>query len=622
MKKSIFSCFERSLRSPKGVLQGLLGGLFIAVLICAVAVPPVSADETLGASFTFSPASPEVGESVTFSGSATGANITGWAWTFGDGSSASVQSPTHIYTSAGTFSVILTVTDAAGTTDTGTQSVTVTAAAVPPDASFTFSPANPSAGDSVTFTDTSTGDVATWSWAFGNGGVSQAQNPSNTYAVAGTYTVTLAVSDGGSETDTATQTITVAAAAAAVPTASFLYSPSNPSPGTPVTFTDTSTGNPDGWYWYFGNGAISNLQYPPAQTYESAGTYSVSLTVSNSAGTSSAYVQTITVGEESLEADFSYSPSSPDADEYVYFTDTSDGYPTGWEWDFGDNTGSESQNPSHKYSSDGTYTVELTVKKTGLSSDSVTRTITVGDATPTPTAGPKPDASFTWSPTSPVVGQAVSFTDTSTGTGINEWKWDFDDAMDFSGNRESTLKNPQHTYQNAGSYDVTLFVKNSGGSDIILKTITVRTVQTSARFNAYPSSGTAPLSVRFVDASTGADIESYHWDFGNGRTYDGKSPSNVVYSSPGTYTASLEIEDESGDTDEYTMTIRVSPPATATAMTQTAVPTATPASAAEDAGLIDGEYRKMTGLYNEYIKILFGFLGIDDEPDFLIIAVK
>ena len=126
--------------------------------------------------------------------------------------------------------------------------------------------------------------------------------------------------------------------------------------------------------------------------------------------------------------------------------------------------------------------------------------------------------------------------------------------------------------------------------------------------------------MRFVDSSTGADIDSYHWDFGNGQTYDGKSPLNVLYSSPGSYTVSLEIED-SGDTDEYTMTIIVNPPATAVA-TQTAVPTATPVPAGEDTGFIEGEYRQVTGLYNEYIRILFGFLGIDEEPDFLIFAVK
>ncbi len=603
--------------------EGTISGLLIVILICAFAVPAVSADDNLSASFTFLPTSPEVGQSVSFTDASTGNGITSWSWAFGDGQTSTVQNPAHTYTSAGTKSVSLTISNGTVTPSPYTQSITVTAAANPPVASFSFSPANPTVGQTVSFTDASTGDdITSWSWNFGNGQTSTLQNPpTQTYPSANTYTVSLTVSNAAGQSTPYTQSITVTAATS-LPVASFSVSPSTISPGTQVTFTDTSTGSPNGWYWLFGNGQFSVVKSPPAQTYTSAGTYSVSLTVSNAAGTSAVYTRMVTVGEVNLEADFDFSPSNPDADEYVSFTDESDGSPTGWTWDFGDDTTSETvQNPSHKFTKDGIYTVKLTVTKTGVSSDSVTRKITVGDATPTPTAGPKPDASFTWSPASPVVGSPVSFTDTSTGDGINQWSWDFDDALDFTGNRESTLRNPQHTYQNPGSYDVTLFVKNSGGSDIILKTITVRTVQLNAKFSASPASGTAPLSVRFVDSSTGTGIESYHWTFGNGQTFDGKSPSNIVYSSPGSYTVSLEITDENNNTDEYTTTITVSSPAVAT-VAQTAAPTATPAPAAEDTGFIDGEYRKMTGLYNEYIRIIFGFFGIDDEPEFLIISVK
>ena len=266
--------------------------------------------------------------------------------------------------------------------------------------------------------------------------------------------------------------------------------------------------------------------------------------------------------------------------------------------------------------------MKLTIKKYGGYSDTITKTITVGDVTPTPTAGPEPKAEFKWEPSSPVVGSPVFFTDTSTGGGITEWKWDFDDKMDFTGNRLSKLQNPQHTYQTPGIYDVTLFVRNSGGTDIILKKVTVRAVSLNAKFSASPASGTAPLSVRFFDSSTGTGIESYQWDFGNGQTYTGKSPSNVVYSSPGTYSVSLEIADESGSKNKYAMNIIVSPPATATASQTPAPITTSMPDTPENGGFIGGEYRKMTGLYNEYIKILFGFLGITDGPDFLIFAVE
>ena len=473
--------------------------------------------------------------------------------------------------------------------------------------------APPVCADNVTTTPTPTQTVTPTPTATATPTPTQTVTPTPTATATPTPTQTATPTPTATATPTPTQT--------AVPSASFIYSPTTPNPGTQVTFTDQSTNSPTSWSWNFG-GTGTSTEKNPLHTFTNVGTYTVSLIATNAAGSSTAYTRQITVQVEGLDADFSYSPSSPDADESVTFTDTSDGSPTGWEWTFGDTTGSGLENPTHTYANAGTYSVTLTVTKSGTASDSVTKTITVGTATPTPTAVPKPTPSFTWSPTSPAVGEAITFTDTSTGTGIDQWKWDFDDAMDFSGNRYSTSKNPSHTYENAGSYYVTLTVWNDAGSAIIGNTITVHTVTTSARFNAYPSSGTAPLSVRFVDASSGADIDSYTWNFGNGQTYSGSSPPNIVYSSPGTYTVTLEIEDGSGTTDDYSKTIIVNPPATAATVSQTAVPTATPAPVAEDTGFVDSEYRKMTGLYNEYIRILFGFLGIDDEPDFLIIAVN
>jgi hypothetical protein len=77
-----------------------------------------------------------------------------------------------------------------------------------PQAAFTFSPAAPVLGQTVTFTDASTGSPTSWSWSFGDGGTSTAQNPTHTFAAAGTYTVTLVAENAGGTT-TATHAVTV-----------------------------------------------------------------------------------------------------------------------------------------------------------------------------------------------------------------------------------------------------------------------------------------------------------------------------------------------------------------------------------------------------------------------------
>ncbi|WP_281175240.1 PKD domain-containing protein [Methanogenium cariaci] len=90
------------------------------------------------------PTSPAVGQVVSFTGASTSGAITSWNWNFGDGQSGTGQNPSHAYTTAGTKTVSLTVTNAAGTSSPVTKSVTVTTAASSvPVASFSFSPYNP-----------------------------------------------------------------------------------------------------------------------------------------------------------------------------------------------------------------------------------------------------------------------------------------------------------------------------------------------------------------------------------------------------------------------------------------------------------------------------------------------
>ena len=182
----------------------------------------------------------------------------------------------------GTYTVSLTATNVQGSdTKTVTDYVSVTA---PPKPTADFS-ANPTSGTAplaVSFTDSSTGNPTNWSWDFGDGTGSAAQNPNHTYTLPGTYTVSLTATNAqGSDTKTVTDYVNVTLPTS--PTADFSATPTSGSTPLAVSFTDSSSGNPTGWSWDFGDGSTSTAQNPN-HTYTSAGTYTVSLTASNLAG--------------------------------------------------------------------------------------------------------------------------------------------------------------------------------------------------------------------------------------------------------------------------------------------------------------------------------------------------
>lgn len=210
----------------------------------------------------------------------------------------------------------------------------------------------------------------------------------------------------------------------------------------------------------------------------------------------------------------------------VEFVDTSLGSkPMTWEWDFGDGVTSTEQNPSHTYLSRGTYTVKLTVKNAyGTSTAIKTDYISVGMP---------PKAAFVGSPTSGGAPMTVAFTDQSTGQ-VNHWTWDFGDGQ------RSNEQNPVHTYWTAGNYNVILTVSNEFGiSDAMRNQYITVSGDLAAKFDAFPSSGKAPLATRFTDRSTGSPT-AWSWEFGDGMTSNQQHPSHT-FMTAGSYDVKLTI---------------------------------------------------------------------------------
>ncbi len=203
-------------------------------------------------------------------------------WTTSLAQLSGLPTPSEILTTEvspppGTTSTVISTTITAITPTTLPEVV--------PIARFTANTTSGKVPLSVAFTDQSTGFPDRWQWDFGDGGTSTLQTPVHTYTRAGTLTVRLvAANEAGSNTETKYYYITVNPAYRSPGAAFSGIRPTNSAPMT-IQFIDRSSGPATSWSWDFGDGGSSNLQNP-AHTYSNPGTYTVTLRVSNPAGSS------------------------------------------------------------------------------------------------------------------------------------------------------------------------------------------------------------------------------------------------------------------------------------------------------------------------------------------------
>ena len=260
-------------------------------------------------------------------------------------------------------------------------------------------------------------------------------------------------------------------------------------------------------------------------------------------------------------ADFTYTPPFPTIEDIIQFNDSStdsDGTIASWHWEFGDDSTSNGQNLQHKYASDGTYQVNLTVTDNDGATNTISKQVNVNNIPPI--------ADFTYLPSNPIASTVIEFTDNSADTdgNIASWYWDFGDSS------SSTKQNPTHIYSNHGTYQVSLTVTdNDGATNTTTSTITVTrrssysggpsNIAPTANFTYSPSNPTTSTIIEFIDNSTDpdGDIVSWLWDFRDGTTTTGESPT-YIYSNKGTYDVTLIVTDNEGATDTKTVNVTVS----------------------------------------------------------------
>ena len=155
---------------------------------------------------------------------------------------------------------------------------------------------------------------------------------------------------------------------------------------------------------------------------------------------------------------------------------------------------------------------------------------------------------------------SVNFIDQSTGSPTLTYDWDFGD-----GSVHSTDQNPNHVYSTENTYTITLTVTNAGGQSQVTHDVIVSSPSApTAAFTMNPNSGPFPLTVNFIDQSTGSGPLSYSWDFGDGFTDTVQNPT-YTYETPDTYHVSLIVTNEGGSSAPVTHDVVVTNPGEPTA---------------------------------------------------------
>jgi PKD repeat protein len=268
---------------------------------------------------------------------------------------------------------------------------------------------------------------------------------------------------------------------ACVPVASFSFSPSAPTEGQTVQFDASAStdGQPGAscvatglsYAWSFGDGT-SGSGVQVSHTYRTAGSYSVTLTVTNGRGNTASVSKFVEVGvSANPTADFTFSPTAPEVLQSVFFNASASKAAPGrtlvsYDWTFGDGSFGTGVTVTHRFGTPGTWTVTLTVTDDVGKTGTASKSITLG-------ADLEPTADFVYSPTDPTVGQLVHFdarpSTPTPGRTLTRWEWNFGDGATAEGERVS------HAFAAARAYTVVLTVTdNTGARKTVSKTVTVK----------------------------------------------------------------------------------------------------------------------------------------------------
>ena len=452
------------------------------------------------------------GSTVSFTNNSAGASS--FNWLFGDGSTSTLENPTHTYVTGGTYNATLTSINDCGQN----QKIVSLMISAEPFANFSSNPNEGCSPFSTTFNNLSNSTNVNWTFEGGAPATSTDLNPTVSYLSPGSYDVQIiATNNLGSDTLLIENYVTVYSQ----PSGGFTYNVN----GTTVNFTQ-AVSNVSGFSWDFGDGSQS-ANTDPVHTYAGDGTYNVVLTYYNSCDTLTQSQQIIIATPP--VAGFNYSVQSGCFPLEVQFTNTSSTNSTNFSWNFEGGTPATStqMNPLVVFNSPGTFDVSLTVSNSaGNNTISELNLINVLNI-------PEPDFTYT--------SNELLFNFTYTGDPASTVQWFFGDGASAFGQTTS------HVYLASGEYEVTVIASNQCGQNTLVYNLGV-SLHPLAQFTYNLNEGCAPIEVQFSNTSSSAT--SVFWLFEGGIPQFSTADNPIVtYTVEGDYNVTLyAFGNNEGDT--------------------------------------------------------------------------
>ncbi len=508
--------------------------------------------------FVFNPSSPCNGDSVTFNSTSSFGPVSVWAWDFGGGGSpntSTLQNPTVLFSTAGTFNITLTVSDNCGTPAVSTSIGIVVSNCISAVADFSANQTNFCQGDSVVFTDASLGSPISWDWSFPGGSPSTYSGqfpPPITYSSIGSYNVTLIVVNGFGS-DTLTMAAYINAVNCTLPNANFSTPTTTFCNNTCIDYSDLSTGfNLIGWTWSFPGGIPNSSlsQNPTNICYNTPGSYDVTLTVDDGINIDTyTFPNYITVTNcQPPTAVFNTPQTVLCETQCITYTDQSV-LTTSWDWSFPGGTPSTftGQNPPQIcYNTAGTYDVQLIATNAyGSDTTLISNYISVASCVPT--------AAFSSAIVTGCNGDCFSFNNQSLGATTWDWTFPGGTPASFSGQIP-----PQICYMLPDTYDVTLIVTNLYGADTLFlpNFITVTYCNLlNAQFTVSDDLICEGDCVSYSYVPTTGSPIGWLWKFPGAvpDSITAQNPPFVCYANEGIYPVTLIIFDVLGFSDTLTI---------------------------------------------------------------------